>query len=277
VVRLPDGSILNRYYDDCPDPRPESYVEDVAMARFSPQAPEELYRHIRAGAESGWDFSSRWFADGQTMETIHTCDLTPVDLNCLMYNMEFTLAGIAEMAGDTEQSEFYREKALNRKRAIHKYCWSSKEHFFMDYDFKTHHHTVAFSLAAVYPLYFRIALPQQAECVAEKLEKDFLKPGGLVSTLNHTHEQWDAPNGWAALQWMSITGLRHYGYMGLANRIKDRWVQLNIQIYKDTGKLVEKYNVEEPHAAAGGGEYALQDGFGWTNGVLLKLLCEKQI
>jgi len=276
VVFLPDGSILNRYYDDCPDPRPESYIEDVATSRFSPQSPEELYRHIRAGAESGWDFSSRWFADGQTMETIHTCDLIPVDLNCLLYNMEFTLAGIAEMEGNTEQSEYYRHKAMNRKKAIQKYCWSSKQHFYMDYDFKTHHHTSALSLAAVYPLYFHIALPNQATCVAEKLEKDFLKPGGLVITLNHTHEQWDAPNGWAALQWLAIEGLRHYGYRGLANRIKDRWVQLNIRIYKATGKLVEKYNVEEPEAEAGGGEYALQDGFGWTNGVLLKLLCEKE-
>jgi alpha,alpha-trehalase len=275
VVRLPDGSILNRYYDDCADPRPESYIEDVATARFSPQEPHVLYRHIRAGAESGWDFSSRWFADGQTMETIHTCDIIPVDLNCLMYNMELALAAVADMAGDARQAEAFKEKATRRKRAIHKYCWSPKQHFFMDYDFITHHHTPAVTLAAVYPLYFNIALPKQADCVAKRLEKDFLKPGGLVVTLNHTHEQWDAPNGWAALQWMAIQGLRNYGYHDLANKVKERWVALNIHIYKSTGKLVEKYNVVEPEAEAGGGEYPLQDGFGWTNGVLLKLLCEK--
>ena len=36
-------------------------------------------------------------------------------------------------------------------------------------------------------------------------------------------------------------------------------------------KLVEKYDVSGD-AAARGGEYPLQDGFGWTNGVLRRLL-----
>ena len=38
-------------------------------------------------------------------------------------------------------------------------------------------------------------------------------------------------------------------------------------------KLVEKYVVEGAGTGGGGGgEYPLQDGFGWTNGVTLKLL-----
>jgi alpha,alpha-trehalase len=112
--------------------------------------------------------------------------------------------------------------------------------------------------------------------VAERLQKDFLKPGGLISTLSYTHEQWDAPNAWAPLQYISIQGLRNYGHHHLAESIKKNWIQLNIEVYKATGKLVEKYNVEEIQAEAGGGEYPLQDGFGWTNGVLLKLLSENK-
>ena len=38
-----------------------------------------------------------------------------------------------------------------------------------------------------------------------------------------------------------------------------------------TGKLMEKYNVDEK-LVAGGGEYPTQDGFGWTNGVLRRLI-----
>jgi neutral trehalase len=34
---------------------------------------------------SGWDFSSRWFADGHLLGTIQTTNLIPVDLNCLLY------------------------------------------------------------------------------------------------------------------------------------------------------------------------------------------------
>ena len=275
VVRMPDGSVLNRYWDDCPDPRPESYIEDVATARFSSLPPEVVYRHIRAGTESGWDFSSRWFADGQTMETIHTTDIIPVDLNTLLYNMEQTLAEIADLENDDTQTEYFKELAQKRKKAIQNYCWSPKDDFFMDYDFIQKQQTAAFTLAASFPLFFNLALPKQAQAVAEKLEKDFLKPGGLVTTLNYTHEQWDAPNAWAPLQYISIEGLRNYGFLELAAKIKNNWVQLNIQIYKTTGKLVEKYNVENTHSEAGGGEYPLQDGFGWTNGVLLKLLSEK--
>jgi alpha,alpha-trehalase len=275
VVRMPDGTVLNRYWDDCPDPRPESYIEDVALARFSPQEPQALYRHIRAAAESGWDFSSRWFADGQTMETIHTTDIIPVDLNALLYHMEHTLAHIAGLEQNPGQEHHYRDLAQKRRKAILKYCWSEKESFFMDYDYLTRHHTPAFTLAACFPLFFQLALPKQAHCVAEKLKTHFLRPGGLITTLNYTHEQWDAPNAWAPLQYLSIQGLRHYGHHELAETIKHNWIQLNIDIYKATGKLVEKYNVEDPHAEAGGGEYPLQDGFGWTNGVLLKLLSEK--
>jgi alpha,alpha-trehalase len=42
-------------------------------------------------------------------------------------------------------------------------------------------------------------------------------------------------------------------------------------VYQHTGKLVEKYNVERD-LPGGGGEYPLQDGFGWTNGVTQALL-----
>jgi alpha,alpha-trehalase len=35
---------------------------------------------------------------------------------------------------------------------------------------------------------------------------------------------------------------------------------------------MEKYNVADTKLEAGGGEYPGQDGFGWTNGVFLKLV-----
>jgi len=44
-------------------------------------------------------------------------------------------------------------------------------------------------------------------------------------------------------------------------------------VYKETGKLMDRYNVMNTHLPAGGSEYAgHNDGFGWTNGVLLKLI-----
>jgi len=112
--------------------------------------------------------------------------------------------------------------------------------------------------------------------VAKRLEKDFLRPGGLVTTLNYSNQQWDAPNGWAPLQWMSIKGLMNYGFDKLAKEVRRRWVKLNEDVFKRTGRLTEKYNVEDVSLEAGGGKYPNQDGFGWTNGVLLKLLLGKE-
>ena len=97
-------------------------------------------------------------------------------------------------------------------------------------------------------------------------------PGGVVTTLETTGQQWDAPNGWAPLQWMTIAGLENYDHHELAAEIAKRWIALNSDVFKRTGKLMEKYNVVDTQLEAGGGEYAGQDGFGWTNGVLLALL-----
>ena len=272
VVRMEDGSILNRYWDDRPQARPESYREDVALAA-SLDAPKEVtYRHIRAAAESGWDFSSRWFADGQYMASIHTTDIIPVDLNALLYHLEGVLAAAYELEEDEEKANLFAQKMNNRKKALLNFCWNKKEGFFMDYDWVARKNTEVLSLAGMYPLYFSMADTAQALAATDRIEKDFLKPGGVVSTLNETSQQWDAPNGWAPLQWMTIKGLQNYGQQALAGVIADRWIKLNTKVYENTGKMVEKYNVIDMELDAGGGEYPVQDGFGWSNGVLLRLI-----
>lgn len=272
VVLLPDGSILNRYWDDQPAPRPESYKEDLHLARESGRRPEEVYRHIRAAAESGWDFSSRWFADKQNLSTIHTTDILPVDLNALLFHMELTLAEMAELERDPSGARLFRQKAKARRKAVLQHMWHDNDSFFYDYDFVQGTTTNTPTLAAVFPLYFCMAKRRQASAVAERLERDFLMPGGLATTLAHTNQQWDAPNGWAPLQWMSIQALRNYNHEKLARSIATRWISLGTQVHESTGKMVEKYNVENLDLEAGGGEYPNQDGFGWTNGVFLKLL-----
>lgn len=280
VVRLKDGTILNRYWDENNTPRPESYREDVetatlAIIEFPNLKREEVYRNLRAGAESGWDFSSRWLTedmeDGFKLSSIHTTDIIPVDLNALLYHLEMTIYKAYKIKGDSKNSEIFQEKALTRKNAIQKYMWDNEEEFYMDYNFKKGENTPVYSLAGVYPLFFEIADTKQAEKVTQKIKEVFLKPGGVVTTPYNTGQQWDAPNGWAPLQWITISGLRNYDQNDLAEEIKNRWLNLNRQVYKDTYKLLEKYNVEDLSKKSGGGEYPTQDGFGWTNGVFQKL------
>lgn len=272
TVRMKYGETLNRYWDANDTPRPESYKEDVELSHVSKQKPSELYRHLRAAAESGWDFSSRWFKDGESFETIHTTDIIPVDLNCLMFHLEKTLSEAYQLFGNQLKSSEYLSLANERKAAIKKYCWNDKQKFFFDYDFIEQKQKEIPTMASAFPLFFEIASADQALGVKEILQQKFLKHGGMTTTLNESRQQWDAPNGWAPLQWVAYKGLLNYGFDNLANELKTNWTNINIKVYKQTGKLTEKYNVWNKTGEGGGGEYPNQDGFGWTNGVLRAML-----
>lgn len=277
VVMMPDGSIMNRYYDRIPEPRPEAYKEDVEIAKKSGREPKEVYSDLRAAAESGWDFSSRWCAIDGGLETIRTTQIVPVDLNSLLYNLEKTIALSYELKKNEQQANRYHQLAVARQKAVLSYCWSKEKHFFYDYNFKEQKLVNVKSLAATFPLFFNLVNEEMARAVATVLEEEFLKPGGLVTTLNATGQQWDSPNGWAPLQWMAYKGLSNYKQDKLAQEIKTRWIKQNKRVFKATGKMMEKYNVMDTTLLAGGGEYPNQDGFGWTNGVALALIKEKRI
>ncbi|MDP4174993.1 MAG: alpha,alpha-trehalase TreF [Bacteroidota bacterium] len=268
TVMLNDGQVLNRYYDFDDKPREESFKADYELSdKVHNSMRPEMLRNIRAAAESGWDFSSRWFKDGKTLLTIQTTDIIPIDLNCLLYFLENRLSFFYKLNGNDKQSDLYEKKASLRADLINKIFWDENKGYFFDYNWKTGSNTGVYSLAALYPLYFGIAKKEQASSVSKVVEQKFLKPGGLVTTLTQTKQQWDAPNGWPPLQWIAVKGLREYGFNSLADNIRQRWLKLNETVFKRTGKMLEKYNVIDLNLFAGGGEYPLQDGFGWTNGV----------
>jgi alpha,alpha-trehalase len=270
VVKMADGSLLNRYYDSLDTPRPESYREDIHTATLSNTANKpQVFRHLRAAAESGWDFSSRWLTPYGELPTIHTTDIIPVDLNCLLYHLELEISAQHQQLGHTTKAKQFQTLAQARKNAIQKWLWDERLSVYGDYSLHTQQLTGIASLATVYPLYFFIATENQAKRTAHILQRDFLKDGGLVTTLQATGEQWDFPNGWAPLQWLAVIGLRNYGHDNLAATVAERWLSLNQKVFKSTGRMMEKYNVVDITAPAGGGEYPTQDGFGWTNGVAL--------
>lgn len=279
VVCLADGTILNRYWDEMNTPRPEAYRQDMQTAieakmLDSNRKEEDVYRSLRAGAESGWDFSSRWLSETNhsfPLATIHTTDIIPVDLNCLLYHLETTIAKAYRLMNKQNAAKQFTLLATKRKAAIKKYCWNPTRLFYGDYNFIKSKATNIYSLAGIYPLYFNIASTEEAAFAEKIIKKQFLFPGGLISTTNFTSQQWDAPNGWAPLQWMTIMGLRNYGFTQLANQCKQNWLSSNRLIYSKLFKMTEKYNVVSPEKKAGGGEYVGQDGFGWTNGVFQSL------
>ena len=294
VVKMPNGTVLNRYWDDSPTPRQESYREDVLTAdtivmkkmmvmRFKDEASmnnarsdfyAEAYTHLRAAAESGIDFSTRWFSDESSIFTIETTNMIPPDLNGLMYHLEETLALAYQLQGNKKLQKHYQQCADIRKDAVDKYCYDAKTGYYYDYNFAESQQETIVTLAGMYPFCFFPTNEMQAKATkaVDVIKSILLKDGGVVTTKHDSGQQWDAPNGWAPLTWMTVWGFDRNGQQAFAKDIASRWCKLNAEVYHRTGKMLEKYNVADTHMESGGGEYPTQDGFGWTNGVLLALV-----
>ncbi|ASK30540.1 trehalase [Chryseobacterium sp. T16E-39] len=269
VLKTDKGDILNRYYDSENTPRPESYLIDIEDHENA--SGEEFYRNIRSGCESGWDFSSRWFSDGETIQTIETLNIAQVDVNCLLWHLEKTLAKAAGLQNFKEKEDYFSERAAKRRQVINTYFWNKESKTFKDYHIQKHKNTASEHIAALYPLFLGLADEEQAKAVSEIIAEKFLYKGGLVTTTKQSGQQWDLPNAWAPYQWLGFVSMKNYGFTELANEIKNNWCSNVERVYNNTGKLMEKYNALDDEAIAGGGEYPNQDGFGWTNGVYLKL------
>lgn len=254
---------LNRYYDAIGAKRPESWGNDNIKTPNT----SIFYQNERAECESGWDFSNRF--------NQRAIDFIPVDLNALLYQYEKILENWATLLGKTEEAEKWHKLAVKRKDLMNKYLWNEKEGMYFDYDLKNRVMSSYKCLATVYPLWAGIADSAQAEKIKDNVISDFEYDGGVVVSLDKSHKmlQWNYPNGWPPHQWLTVSGLKKYGFNADAKRIAAKWVKLNTKVYKKHNKFVEKYNVVENNVDTTG-SYPNQDGFGWSNGVYLKMLTD---
>jgi alpha,alpha-trehalase len=267
-----NGNVLNRYTGTLQTPRAEAYNKEYNWAKNLDEADRlHFHQNMRAACESGWDFSSRWFANPHDRTTCQCESLIPPCLNSLLYGYELQLADMFTHKGDSTKANRYSELGKERREAVLKYCWDDAQNIFNDYQFYQQQHNAVISLATVYPLFFQLAEQHQADKIARVIEEKFLKEGGLVTTLINSGEQWDEPNGWAPLQWLAVIGLHRYGHTDLAKKIAFAWLSLNEKVFESEHKMMEKYNVLNPDLPGGGGNYENQDGFGWTNGVAIAL------
>lgn len=290
AVCVEPGVILNRYYSDTTSPRPESYKEDTeAFEKFKQLMQEQgnslrddaqahFYREICAAVESGWDFSSRWWHTVDGVSRIRATELIPIDLNALLYYMEKQLSRYYAWLEDEARSASYAQAAEQRMQAINTYCWNQADGLYEDYcwiESRNQHqiiHSGKKSLATVVPLFVKLCDEAQAETIAHVLESEFFvfceqHGGGLSTTLEASTEQWDKHNAWSPLQSMAFYGLKNYNLdktHHVANKIRTAWLTLTDSHYQRERKMVEKYHVSSADAGVGG-EYAVQEGFGWTN------------
>ena len=272
VIRMSDGSLLNRYWDDRDTPRDESWLEDVETAKHSGRPPNEVYRDLRAGAASGWDYSSRWLRDAGRLASIRTTQFIPIDLNAFLYKLESTIANISALKGDKETEAQFRQKASDRRDAVNRYLWDDENGCYRDYDWRREQMAL-FSAASIVPLYVGMATHEQADRLANAVRSRLLTPGGILATEHERGEQWDKPNGWAPPQWMAIQGFKLYADDHLGDEIARNWLKTVNLSHQEHHKLIEKYHIADAAPReGGGGEYPLQDGFGWTNGVVRRLI-----
>nr|KYP42330.1 Trehalase [Cajanus cajan] len=284
--------ILNRYNAMWDKPRPESSIMDEASASnfSSVSEKQQFYRDVASAAESGWDFSTRWMRNPPNFTTMATTSVVPVDLNAFLLGMELNIAFFAKVTGDNSNAERFLEISDHRKKAMNSVFWNANKKQWLDYwlsnkcedvhVWESGHQNQNVFASNFVPLWMKPFYSDTSlvGSVVESLKTSgLIRAAGFATSLTDSGQQWDFPNGWAPLQHMLVEGLLKSGLKearSLAEEIAIRWITTNYIVYKKTGVMHEKYNVERCGEFGGGGEYVPQTGFGWSNGVVLAFLEE---
>lgn len=276
--------VLNRYVSSADAPRPESYREDVETVTTAAKrgnASTAVYAELIAACESGWDFSSRWLRTPDDLSTAQTSQVLPVDLNAILHRMEKNMVEFHSVLEDpVHKVSMYQQAAQRRQEAIQEVLWDPATNMWRDVVLNGDERKFSAVLSAsnYFPLWsasFDTTDTAVVSKIVDSLERSGLlgAAGIATTTTTGTRQQWDMPNAWPPLQDILIEGLLDCGETKLAHRLIRRWLQTNYEAWKQTGHMMEKYDAETGQAG-GGGEYSLQYGFGWTNGIILKWLVQ---
>jgi alpha,alpha-trehalase len=238
---------------------------------------------LSAELESGWDFTSRFY---------NRCsEFLPIDLNSYLFKYERDFAKIAAILGDSNEQKKWRDAKEKRREEVNKYMWNADEGFFFDYSHKFRRQSDFLSLAGFTPLWTGLATSKQASQMVKKLpvfETDY----GLVITAKESlaprislrripiryrpaienvlaHKQWDWPNIWPPLEYLTVIGLMKYGFVNDAVRIMKKSLSAESEIFKKYNTFFEKFDGVKCDKT-GDYHYTNQEGFGWTNAVFYR-------
>ncbi|CAH2099262.1 unnamed protein product [Euphydryas editha] len=276
-----------RYSDQSQGPRPESYKEDIDCAKHFDtfEKREEMYAELKAAAESGWDFSSRWFILNGTnkgnLTNLKTRSIIPVDLNAIMSWNAQLMTEFHEKLLNFEKAQYYREVHARIMEAIEKVLWHEDVGAWLDFSLESGRRRDYFYPSNLSPLwtgsYDKARSEYYVSRVINYLDKVKLEnfEGGIPTTFEHSGEQWDYPNAWPPLQDIVVSGLARTGSPPAARAaaaLAATWVRSNYDVWRRRTAMLEKYDATVFGGFGGGGEYVVQTGFGWSNGVIMSLL-----
>lgn len=249
------GFALATYGFKSPGPRPESYLEDFVLAQHLPTDSdrEEMYAELKAGAESGMDFTSRWFIkDGSNKGNLTDTkcrSIVPVELNAILYWNAKIIAEYYAIDNNVKKAAEFESKAQELYTAIQAVLWNEEVGSWLDYDLinsKPRNYFVPTNLA---PLWTGCFNANDKTHLSRKILKYInetgidMFPGGVPNTLLQSGEQWDYPNVWPPMQYILVEGLRHLNDEAadeVAHSWALRWVRSNFIAYKETRAMYEK-------------------------------------
>jgi alpha,alpha-trehalase len=284
-VLMPDGEILNRYWDTDDKPRPESALEDLHIAQHLPAADRgRFWRGMRIIAESGRDMDGQYLEDPERLETVIAERIVPTDLNAILADTERMIAQAYDRSGRSEPARQFHRRFEERVAAIIKYNVAGNDYAspfkFADSTFTHGAPTGFMSMNMAHPVARGLFPPALAESTCRVMVDHLLQLGGFVGAAESTGHQWNWPNGWAPdqeegqnalLKTFELTGNNIWKMW--ADVAKVRWVNHHALIYQQLGRIAEKCNVVSADPlSVQNGEYSLQFGFFWTNGILRKFL-----
>jgi alpha,alpha-trehalase len=227
----------------------------------------DYYHGDRAMRESGFDTNAHFGPFGGS-----THHYAGVGLNSLLYRYERDLHDFALQLGKVGEAERWSKAADARKAAMDKYLWRPQDGMYRDYDFVAGKSSPWPYITTFYPLWAGAASAQQAAAVRGKLAI-FERKGGLSMDNRPAGVQWGDPFGWAPTNWLAADGLDRYGFHDDARRIAGKFAATIDRGFADDGTIREKYNMALGNAdvkvSAGYTQNVI--GFGWTNGVYLKM------
>jgi len=84
-------------------------------------------------------------------------------------------------------------------------------------------------------------------------------------------KQWDYPNIWSPLEYLTIIGLLRYGFTTEAKRIMSNSVKTHAKLFQKYKTFFEKIDGRTGEPSVGY-KYAMQEGFGWTNAIFYRYI-----
>ncbi|XP_022911040.2 trehalase-like [Onthophagus taurus] len=288
-VNLEDKSYRMAAYTSASlGPRPESYSEDIATVQIfeSDEKKQYVFNQLKSAAESGFDFSTRWIFDENgthfaNISFTETSRVIPVDLNAILYGAFNDLSYLCSILSKSDQEKRWKNEADSLKDAISNVLWDENDGIWYDFDNKLKRRRAFFAASNLAPLWTQAYDTTKSKEYGMKAagylvrEKITSYKGGIPTTLYNSNEQWDFPNAWPPLQSIVVNGLRSteaQEAMDLAKTFAENFVEAARIGFERENAFFEKYDAVQQGQYGGGGEYQVQTGFGWTNGVVLEFI-----